>query len=121
MAAAINNAGISGVTAAKTASVNSVTITADVIAGGGVTNSGSNYVVTTVGSQATATVGISGYRCWQRWHSNNSNFTTGDAYTFEVAGKEFSVIVGTDGYTDDIAGLSEQMKDTIDAAGIVGL
>ena len=40
---------------------------------------------------------------------------------FEVAGQKFSVVVGTDGYTDDVAGLSEQMKDTIDAAGIVGL
>ena len=121
MAAAINNAGISGVTAAKTASVNSVTITADVIAGGGVTNSGSNYVVTTVGSQATATVGISGTDVGNGGTATAATFTTGDAYTFEVAGKEFSVIVGTDGYTDDIAGLSEQMKDTIDAAGIVGL
>ena len=121
MAAAINNAGISGVTAAKTASVNSVTITADVIAGGGVTNSGSNYVVTTVGSQATATVGISGTDVGNGGTATTATFTTGDAYTFEVAGKEFSVIVGTDGYTDDIAGLSEQMKDTIDAAGIVGL
>ncbi|MDB2323330.1 flagellin [Planktomarina temperata] len=121
MAAAINNAGISGVTAAKTASVNSVTITADVIAGGGVTNSGSNYVVTTVGSNATATVGISGTDVGNGGTATTATFTTGDAYTFEVAGKEFSVIVGTDGYTDDIAGLSEQMKDTIDAAGIVGL
>ena len=121
MAAAINNAGISGVTAAKTASVNSVTITADVVAGGGVTNSGSNYVVTTVGSQATATVGISGTDVGNGGTATAATFTTGDAYTFEVAGKEFSVIVGTDGYTDDIAGLSEQMKDTIDAAGIVGL
>ena len=85
------------------------------------TNSGSNYVVTTVGSQATATVGISGTDVGNGGTATAATFTTGDAYTFEVAGKEFSVIVGTDGYTDDIAGLSEQMKDTIDAAGIVGL
>jgi flagellin len=121
MAAAINNAGISGVTAAKTASVNSVTITADVVAGGGVTNSGSNFVVTTVGSQASATIGISGTDVGNGGTATAASFTTGDAYTFEVAGQKFSVVVGTDGYTDDIAGLSEQMKDTIDAAGIAGL
>ena len=121
MAAAINNAGISGVTAAKTASVNSVTITADVVAGGGVTNSGSNFVVTTVGSQASATIGISGTDVGNGGTATTASFATGDAYSFEVAGQKFSVVVGTDGYTDDIAGLSEQMKDTIDAAGIAGL
>ena len=121
MAAAINNAGISGVTAAKTASVNSVTITADVVAGNGVTNSGSNYVVTTVGAQSSATIAISGTDVGNGGTATAATFTTGDAYTFEVAGEEFSVIIGSDGYTDDIAGLSEQMKDTIDAAGIVGL
>ena len=121
MAAAINNAGISGVTAAKTASVNSVTITADVVAGGGVTNSGSNFVVTTVGSQASATIGISGTDVGNGGTATTASFATGDAYSFEVAGQKFSVVVGTDGYTNDIAGLSEQMKDTIDAAGIAGL
>jgi len=121
MAAAINNAGISGVTAAKTASVNSVTITADVVAGGGVTNSGSNFVVTTVGSQASATIGISGTDVGNGGTATTASFATGDAYSFEVAGQKFSVVVGTDGYTNDIAGLSEQMKDTIDAANIVGL
>ena len=121
MAAAINNAGISGVTAAKTASVNSVTITADVVAGGGVTNSGSNFVVTTVGSQASATIGISGTDVGNGGTATTASFATGDAYSFEVAGQKFSVVVGTDGYTNDVAGLSEQMKDTIDAAGIAGL
>ena len=45
----------------------------------------------------------------------------GDAYSFEVAGQSFSFVVATDGYTNDVYGLAEQMKDTVDAAGIEGL
>ena len=45
----------------------------------------------------------------------------GDAYSFEVAGQSFSFVVAEDGYTDDTYGLAEQMKDTVDAAGIEGL
>ncbi|WP_156320717.1 flagellin [Celeribacter marinus] len=121
LAVAINNAGISGISAAKDASANTVTITADVIAGNGVVNSGDEFVVTSVGAQASATIEISGTDVGNGGTATAASYAVGDAYTFEVAGQEFSVVVGTDGYTNDLAGLSAQMKDTIDAAGIVGL
>ena len=114
MAAAINNAGISGVTAAKGDGTNTVNITADTVAANAEVVSGDATITTSTGSIANgtgATVVI----------GETGTPAAGDAYSFEVAGKSFSFVVAEDGYTDDVYGLAEQMKDTVDAAGIEGL
>ena len=114
MAAAINDAGISGVTAIKTTGTNAVTITADTVSANAEVVSGDATISNSSGSIAFATgatvvIGETGTPA------------AGDAYSFEVAGQSFSFVVAEDGYTDDVYGLAEQMKDTVDAAGIEGL
>ena len=114
MAAAINNAGISGVTAAKGSGTNTVDITADTVAANAEVVSGDATITTSTGSidnGTGATVVI----------TESGTPAAGDAYSFEVAGQSFSFVVAEDGYTDDVFGLAEQMKDTVDAAGIEGL
>jgi len=114
MAAAINDAGISGVSAIKTSGTNSVTITADTVTANSEVVSGDATISTSTGSIANgtgATVVI----------GETGTPAAGDAYSFEVAGQSFSFVVATDGYTNDVYGLAEQMKDTVDAAGIEGL
>ena len=113
MAAAINSASISGVTAAKTSGVNTVTITADSITGNAEVISGDATIATTVGAQANSsgsTITIT-----------DATPAVGDAYSFEVAGVSLSFVVSADGYDESTEGLAAQMKDTIDAAGIEGI
>jgi flagellin len=117
IATAINNAGISGVTAAKTANENSVTLTAKVVAGNGAATNGTQKLYTTIGAQATATVAVSG----SATSVTAATYTAGDAYSFDVAGEKVSIVVGSDGYTNDKYGVAEQLKDAIDAKGIAGI
>jgi flagellin len=128
MASAINDAGISGVSAAKTASANSVTLAADVVIGNAVVDSSANdFIVTTIGDSATASVALVGASDEDISDATAGNgtaftFTSGDAYTFEVAGEELKLVLSdADGYTDDAEGVAEQMKDLINGLGLEGL
>ena len=120
MAAAINDAGISGISAEKTASTNSVTLTAEVESGNAVVNSGSQFIATTIGSAATSSIAISGTDVAVA-SATAATYTAGDAYTFEVAGHELKLVIGADGYGNDDEGVAQQMKDLVDGLGIVGL
>jgi flagellin len=127
MAAAINEAGIPGVTAAKTDAANSVTLAVDVNAGNAVVNSGAEFIVTTIDDVATARVAITGDAAdtdddVQAGDNTAAAFADGDAYTFEVAGHEIKLVVSdADGYTDDAEGVSRQMADLVNALGLEGL
>ena len=118
IAQAINDAGIHGITAAKTANENAVTITGKVTAENGVVNSGTEYLVTTIGAQASAEI-----------HVNNdatqtdatASYTAGDSYTFDVAGETFTLVVGSDGFENDKDGVTQQMIELIENRNIAGL
>jgi len=127
MAAAINEAGISGITAAKTSGANSVTLTADVNVSGGKVDSGDEFIVTTIGDSASAKIHITGdaddtVAMVAAGTNTAAAFADGDAYTFNVAGHEIKLVVDTsDGYLDTVVGVSQQMKDLIDDLGLEGL
>lgn len=129
MAAAINEAGITGVSAVKTSGENAVTLTADVNVGNGTVLSGSEFILTTVDDIATGRVQITGAAADTLADIDASPqtntavaFADGDAYSFTVNGNEIKVVVSTsDGYTDDEEGVSQQMADLVNALGIEGL
>jgi flagellin len=118
IAAAINDLGLHGITASKTANENAVTIAGTVTAANGAVNSGTEFLVTTVGALATAEV-----------HVNNdatqtdaaASYTAGDSYSFDVAGETFTLVVGADGYENDIDGVTQQMIELVENAHIPGL
>jgi flagellin len=112
-----HDAGIHGITAAKTANADTVTLTAKVAAENLTVNSGTQELYATTGLQSPATLNISG----SATSVTAATYTAGDSYTFDVAGETFSMVVGTDGYANDIDGVTTQMIDTINAAGIAGL
>ena len=121
MAAAINTAGISGISAAKTAGANTVTLTADVEIGNAVVNSGANFITTTLGENATSLISISGTDVLVG-AATAATYSNGDAYTFEVAGHEVKLVIDTnDGYLDTKEGVTRQMKDIIDGLRVEGL
>jgi flagellin len=129
MADAINAAGISGVSAAKTASANSVTLSADMNVSNAKVLSGAEFIVTTIDDVATARVQITGaaadtLAAIDATPQTNTavSFADGDAYSFEVNGHEVKVVVSTsDGYTDDEEGVSQQMADLVNALGLEGV
>ena len=127
MASAINAAGISGISAAKTSGANSVTLTADVNVSNAVVDSGSEFIFTTVGDSATASIyisGASGDGVTKNAAGTATAFTAGngDSYTFEVAGHELKLVVDTsDGYLNTAVGVSQQLKDLIDGLNLEGL
>lgn len=117
IAQAINDAGIHGISAAKTANENAVTLTGKVTAGKGVVNNGSDFIITSVGSQASATINIS---------SNASTvaaaaYANGDSYTFEVADEEFTLVIGADGFSNTKDGVTTQMMDLIKSRDLAGI
>ena len=120
LAAAINDAGISGLTAAKDANANTVTMTSDVNVTGATTNAGVNFVAHSIGDSQPAVIAISGTDV-AVGSATGATIASGDSYTFSVLDHEVSFVVGTDGYTDDVAGISEQMKDKIDALNLEGV
>jgi flagellin len=121
MAAAVNNAGISGITASKTSGANSITLVSDVVSGNAVVNSGSDFIATTIGDAATSSVAISATDV-AVGSATAAAYANGDAYTFEVAGHELSLIIDTsDGYTDDKAGVAQQMEDLVLGLGLEGV
>ncbi len=123
LASAINDAGIVGLSAAKNSSANTVTLTADVLVGNGKRNAGATtLVITSLGNVASGEV---------RLHDTDvlvanattdvTTYTAGLAFSFEVMGKEVSFVIGSDGYTNDKYGVSQQMKDLVDDLNIEGL
>lgn len=122
MAAAINNAGISGVTASKTSGANSITLVTDTVVTNAVTNktTGTDYIVATIGDAATATVAISGTDVAVA-SATAAGYASGDSYSFEVAGHKLDLVIGTDGYLDTKAGVAQQMKDLVMGLGLEGV
>jgi flagellin len=121
MSAAINNAGISGVTASKTAGENSITLVADMNSGNAVKNSGDMFIATTIGDAATSTIGISGTDVAVA-SVTSAKYADGDAYSFEVAGHKLSLVIDTsDGYSDTHAGVARQMADLVLGLGLEGV
>jgi flagellin len=115
LATAINNAGIHGMTAIRTASANTVTMTGKVTAEDAEvlsSTSTSNYVYTTVDAQSSAIVAISGSTTA---NTAAGGYAAGDSYSFSVGGEDFTLTVGTDGYTNDKVGVAEQMADLVNA------
>ena len=127
MAAAVNAAGISGVSAAKTSGANSITLTSDVNVSGAKVDSGDEFIITTIGDSATARIQISGASTdTTATVAAGSNtavaFANGDSYTFSVEGHELQLVVDTsDGYLNTAVGVSQQLKDLIDGLGLEGL
>jgi flagellin len=118
IAAAINDAGIHGITASKTANENAVTIAGKVTAANGVTNSGTEFLVTTVGALASAEVHVNDDATQT---DKAATYTAGDSYSFDVAGQTFTLVVGSDGFKNDKDGVTQQMIELIENAHIPGL
>jgi len=119
LAAAINDAGISGLTAAKNANANTVTISDTMNVTNATVDAGSSFITHTIGDAATSVIALSATNAAVPGTTDTP--AANDAYTFSVNGHELKLVVGTDGYTNDIAGVSEQMKDLIDGLNIEGL
>ena len=120
LAAAINGAGISGLTAAKDANASTVTLTANVNVTDATVDTGTQFIIHTIGDDATSKIRISGTDVAVA-SATSATYTAGDSYTFSVLGNQVSFVVGADGYSDTIEGVSEQMKDLVDALNISGL
>jgi flagellin len=117
IAQAINDASIHGISASKTANENAVTIVGKVTAEKAVVNNGSDFIITSVGSQTSATINIS---------SNASTvaaaaYANGDSYTFEVADEEFTLVIGADGFSNTKDGVTTQMMDLIKSRDLDGI
>lgn len=123
LAAAINSAGIVGLSAAKDSGANTVTLTADVLVGNGKRNAGSDtLVITSIGNVASGEVRLHDTDVLVASATTDvAAYTAGKAFSFEVMGHEVAFVVGTDGYTNDKEGVSQQMKDLVDALDIAGL
>ena len=119
LAAAINDAGISGLTAAKNANANTVTISDTMNVTNATVDAGSSFITHTIGDAATSVIALSATNAAVPGTTDTP--AANDAYTFSVNGHELKLVVGTDGYTNDIPGVSEQMKDLIDGLNIEGL
>ena len=123
LASAINSAGIVGLSAAKDTGANTVTLTADVLVGNGKRNAGSDtLVITSIGDVASGEVRLHDTDVLVASATTDvAAYTAGKAFSFEVMGQEVAFVIGTDGYTDDKEGVSQQMKDLVDALNIAGL
>ena len=122
LAAAINDKGIMGLSASKDDNANTVTLVADVNVSNGKVDSGEEFIYHTLGDIGTAQIRLHDTVVSELSDvANDAAYATGDAYSFEVMGQKVSFVVGTDGYSDDKEGVSEQMKDAIDDLGIEGL
>ncbi len=123
LAAAINETGIVGLSAAKNASANTVTLTADVLVGNGKRNAGSDtLVITSIGNVASGEVRLHDTDVLVASATTDvAAYTAGKAFSFEVMGQEVAFVVGTDGYENDKEGVSQQMKDLVDELNIDGL
>ena len=108
LAAAINDAGIPGLSAAKNDNASTITLTADVNVTNAKVNAGSQYISHTIGDNATVKVALSG-AVKVIGSVTAASVTTGDAYAFTIMGHDVSFVVGTDGYADDKFGVVTQV------------
>jgi flagellin len=126
LAAAINDAGIAGITAAKTSNEASVTITGAVEVSNAQVLNGSQFLRLTDGTNESATA-MSGSSVDLNLDGaaatglTAASYTSGDSYSFDILGESFVLTVGTDGYDDSVFGVTTQMIDLINARGIAGL
>ncbi len=113
-AQAINAAGIDGMTATAASGV--VTLVPTITASNALITSDAGTletsIATTSGGQTSATVTLT---------STDDLMEVGDTLSFNVQGTDFSIIVGDDGFENTMAGVSEQMKAAVDAAGLSGV
>jgi len=113
-AQAINAAGIDGMTATANAGV--VTLVPTVTTSNALivsdTGTAETSITTSAGAQASATITLT---------STDDLVEVGDTISFNVQGTDFSVTVGDDGFENTMAGVAEQMKAVVDAAGISGV
>ena len=121
LSAAINDAGIAGLTAAKDAGANTVTMTADVVSGNAVVDSGADFMVTTLGDATTSSIAITGAATDTISSLTAANYANGDSYTFEVLGHELKLVIAADGYGNNHAGVSAQLADMINALNLEGV
>ena len=122
LAAAINDKGITGLSASKDDNANTLTLVADVVVSNGKVDNGEEFIYHTLGDIDTAQIRLHDTVVSELSDvANDASYTAGDAYSFEVMGQKVSFVVGADGYTNDKEGVSEQMKDAIDDLGIAGL
>ena len=121
LSAAINDAGIAGLTAAKDAGANTVTMTADVVSGNAVVDSGADFMVTTIGDAATSSIAITGAVTDTISSLTAANYANGDSYTFEVLGHELKLVIAADGYGNNHAGVSAQLADMVNALNLEGV
>lgn len=113
-AQAINSAEIDGMTATSAAGVVTLvpTITASYALIDSDTGTLETSIATTSGDETSATVTLT---------STDDLLEVGDTLSFNVQGTDFSITVGDDGFENTMAGVAEQMKATVDAAGIAGV
>ena len=113
-AQAINDAGISGVTATSNAAV--VTLVDTITTANAYITSDNGTletsIATTAGAQTSATVTVT---------STDDLMEVGDTISFDVQGQNFSITVGDDGFENTMAGVAAQMKSVVDEAGIAGV
>ncbi len=122
LAAAINDKGITGLSASKDDNANTLTLVADVNVSNGMVDNGEEFIYHTLGDIGTAQIRLHDTVVSELSDvANDAAYAAGDAYSFEVMGQKVSFVVGADGYTNDKEGVSEQMKDAIDDLGIEGL
>ena len=121
LSAAINDAGIAGLTAAKDSGANTVTMTADVVSGNAVVDSGADFMVTTLGDAATSSIAITGAVDDTIGSLTTAAYANGDSYTFEVLGHELKLVIAADGYGNDDEGVSAQLADMINALNLEGV
>jgi flagellin len=111
---AINAAGIDGVTATFSSGV--VTLVPEIeISDALIVNDegvAETSLVSTSGDQTSATLTLT---------STDDLMEVGDKISFKVQGHQFEMTVGDDGFTNTLDGIAEQMKATVDAAGLTGV
>lgn len=111
---AINAAGIDGMTATFAAGVVTLVPKIEISDALIVNDEGTaeSSFVASVGDQASATLTI----------TNADNLLdVGDKISFKVQGHQFEMTVGDDGFANTNIGVAEQMKATVDAAGLTGV
>lgn len=87
--------------------------------GDGTLNISSNLLITDLASTSSATspdITISGTTV-----TVTGSPSTGDTLTLTIDGRDVSITVGNDGYSDDVAGVAAQMIDAINALELPGI
>ena len=111
---AINAAGINGMTATFSSGVVTLVPKIEISDALIVNDEGTaeTSIASTVGDQASATLTIT---------NADDLLDVGDKISFKVQGHQFEMTVGDDGFANTNLGVAEQMKATVDAAGLTGV